>query len=148
MNSAFSNLTWTPRIAWRVCMQTEFPHVTNATWWFLVSWTKKNYFHMGCNYSNDANEMILPISCKTNTILTKNENETWYFCFAHLRWCHNWWAFNILIVMDTGYTAGIHHSKYWMLIHYDTIEDGQNKKYDILFSKCIFFYSRWRGVAI
>ena len=24
--------------------------------------------------------------------------------------------------------AGIHHSKYWMLIHYDTIEDGQNKK--------------------
>ena len=24
--------------------------------------------------------------------------------------------------------AGIHHSKYWMPIHYDTIEDGQNKK--------------------
>ena len=48
------------------------------------------------------------------------------FCFAHLRWCHNGWASNILIVVDTGY-AGIHHSKYWMPIHYDTIEDGQNK---------------------
>ena len=23
--------------------------------------------------------------------------------------------------------AGIHHSKYWMPIDYDTIEDGQNK---------------------
>ena len=30
--------------------------------------------------------------------------------------------------------AGIHHSKYWMPIHYDTIEDGQNKKSHILFS--------------
>ena len=47
-------------------------------------------------------------------------------CFAHLRWCHNGWASNILIVVDTGY-AGIHHSKYWTPIHYDTIEDGQNK---------------------
>ena len=49
------------------------------------------------------------------------------FCFAHLRWCHNGWAPNILIV---------HHSKYWMPIHYDTIEDGQNKKSHLLFSKC------------
>ena len=49
------------------------------------------------------------------------------FCFAHLRWCHNGWASNILIVVDTGY-AGIHHSKYWMPIHYDTIEDGQKQK--------------------
>ena len=57
------------------------------------------------------------------------------FCFAHLRWCHNGWASNILIVVDTGY-AGIHHSKYWMPIHYDTIEDGQNKKSHLLFSKC------------
>ena len=55
------------------------------------------------------------------------------FCFAHLRWCHNGWASNILIVVDTGY-AGIHHSKYWMPIHYDTIEDGQNKKSHLLFS--------------
>ena len=31
------------------------------------------------------------------------------FCFAHLRWCHDGWASNILIVVDTGY-AGIHHS--------------------------------------
>ena len=56
------------------------------------------------------------------------------FCFAHLRWCHNGWASNILIVVDTGY-AGIHHSKYWMPIHYDTIEDGQNKRSHLLFSK-------------
>ena len=47
--------------------------------------------------------------------------------------CHNGWASNILIVVDTGY-AGIHHSKYWMPIHYDTIEDGQNKKSHLLFS--------------
>ena len=60
------------------------------------------------------------------------------FCFAHLRWCHNGWASNILIVVDTGY-AGIHHSKYWMPIHYDTIEDGQNKKSHLLFSKTSFF---------
>ena len=51
------------------------------------------------------------------------------------------WASNILIVVDTGY-AGIHHSKYWMAIHYDTIEDGQNKKSHLLFSNAnysIFF---------
>ena len=30
--------------------------------------------------------------------------------------------------------TGIHHSKYWMSIHYDTIEDGQNKKSHLLFS--------------
>ena len=53
--------------------------------------------------------------------------------FAHLRWCHNGWASNILIVVDTGY-ASIHHSKYWMPIYYDTIEDGQNKKSHLLFS--------------
>ena len=56
-------------------------------------------------------------------------------CFAHLRWCHNGWASNILIVVDTGY-AGIHHSKYWMPIHYDAIEDGQNKKSHLFFSNC------------
>ena len=30
--------------------------------------------------------------------------------------------------------AGIHHSKYKMLIHYDTIEDRQNKKSHIFYS--------------
>ena len=50
------------------------------------------------------------------------------FCFAYLRWCHNGWVSNILIVVDTGY-AGIHHSKYWMSIDYDTIEDRQNKTF-------------------
>ena len=58
------------------------------------------------------------------------------FCFAHFRWCHNGWASNILIVVDTSYT-GIHHSKYWMPIHYDTIEDGQNKKSELLLSKYV-----------
>ena len=33
---------------------------------------------------------------------------------------------NISVVVDTGH-AGIHHSKYWMSIHYDTTEDVQNK---------------------
>ena len=42
-------------------------------------------------------------------------------------------ASNILILVDTGY-AGTHYSKYWMLIHYDAIEDGQNKKSNLLFS--------------
>ena len=32
-----------------------------------------------------------------------------------------------LIVVDTGYTD-IHHSKYLMPIHYDSIENAQNKK--------------------
>ena len=36
------------------------------------------------------------------------------------------------IVVDTG-CAGIHHSKYWMPIHYD-IEDGPNKTSHRLFS--------------
>ena len=63
------------------------------------------------------------------------------FCFAHLRWCHNGWASNILIVVDTGY-AGIHHSKYWMPIHYDTIGDGQNKKSHLLFSKLHTSYAQ------
>ena len=69
------------------------------------------------------------------------------FCFAHLRWCHNGWASNILIVVDTGY-AGIHHSKYWMPIHYDTIEDGQNKKSHLLFSKYqkLFWPLFWNGI--
>ena len=37
-------------------------------------------------------------------------------------------------MVNTGY-AGIHHSKYWMPIHYDTIEDEQNQKSHLLFSK-------------
>ena len=62
-------------------------------------------------------------------------------CFAHLRWCHNGWASNILIVVDTGY-AGIHHSKYWRPIHYDTIEDGQNKQSHLLFSNTKTLFSK------
>ena len=56
-----------------------------------------------------------------------------FFCFDHLRWCHNGWASNIL-------SGGCRRSrypprlKYWMPIHYDTIEDGQNKKSHLLFS--------------
>ena len=37
--------------------------------------------------------------------------------------------------------AGIHHSKYWMRIHDDTIEDGQNKTSHHLFSNCFFSLS-------
>ena len=55
------------------------------------------------------------------------------FCFAHLQSCHNGWASNISFVVDTG-CAGIHHSKYQMPIHYNTIDDGQNKKSHRLFS--------------
>ena len=33
----------------------------------------------------------------------------------------------IFLIVYTGY-SGIHHSKYWMPIHYDTIKDAQNKK--------------------
>ena len=30
----------------------------------------------------------------------------------------------VIFVVDTGYT-GIHYSKYWMPIHYDTIKDTE-----------------------
>ena len=43
------------------------------------------------------------------------------FCFAHLQSCHNGWACNILIVVDTG------------------LEGGQNKTSHRLFSK---YYNR------
>ena len=56
------------------------------------------------------------MKCKNNTILTKNEH------------------------------TGIHYSKYWMPIHYDTIEDGQNKKSHLFFSKCIG--ANWIAVFI
>ena len=69
-----------------------------------------------------------------------------FFCFAHLRWCHNGWASNILVqyfvcVLIHQAIRGVHTRsqcppglKYWMLIHYDTIEDGQNIKSHLLFS--------------
>ena len=40
---------------------------------------------------------------------------------------HNGWASNILIVVDTGFTAyaGISDSKYYIPIQHDTIKDGQ-----------------------
>ena len=40
-----------------------------------------------------------------------------FFYFALLRWCHNGWASNILIVVDTGY-GGIHQSKYLLPFEY------------------------------
>ena len=61
------------------------------------------------------------------------ENKRWDFLFCHLQWCHNVWTSNIL-------SGGCRRSqypprlKYWMPIHYDTIEDGQNKKSQLLFS--------------
>ena len=53
------------------------------------------------------------------------------FCFAHLRWCHNGCASNIL-------SGGCRQLKYWMPIHYDTIEDGQNKTKNLIFLSFIF----------
>ena len=53
-----------------------------------------------------------------------------FFCFAHLRWCHNGWTSNIL----SGGCRRRPRLKYWMPIHYDTIEDGQNKQTHLLFS--------------
>ena len=76
--------------------------------------------------------ICLPID---NFLDIELENKRWDFCFAHLQSCHNGWASNILIVVDTG-CAGIHHSKYRMPIYYDTIEDGQNKTSHRLFSNC------------
>ena len=73
------------------------------------------------------------------TTIWKLENKRWVFCFP---------IFDGVImdghpifwVVDAG-VAGIHHDsrypprlKYWMPIHYDTIEDGQNKKSHLLFS--------------
>ena len=62
------------------------------------------------------------------------------FCFAHLRWFHNGWASNISIMVE----AGIHHSKYWMPIHYGTIKDGQtnNLIFYSLSTKANWIYER------
>ena len=48
--------------------------------------------------------------------------------------------------MGIQWVAGIHHSKYWMLIHYDTIKDGQNKKSHLLFSNWVLKVP-WRWEA-
>ena len=57
------------------------------------------------------------------------ENRRWDF----LRWCHNGWPSNIL---SDGCQCSCYlpQLKCWMPIHYDTIEDGQNKKCLLLFS--------------
>ena len=64
-----------------------------------------------CN--NILTNKIPQIKCKNNRILRMRINDV-IFCFTHLRWYHNRWASIILIMMDTC----IHHSKYWMPIHY------------------------------
>ena len=71
---------------------------------------------------------LLHFSCPTNTYRIKDD----IFCFAHLWWCHNGWASNILSggCWRSRYPPQL---KYWMPIHYDTIEEEQNKK--------IIFYS-------
>ena len=58
----------------------------------------------------------------------KDENS----CFAHLQWCHNGWASNILIVLDTSYT-GTQNIGCPSII-YDTIKDGQNNNSCLLLS--------------
>ena len=49
-----------------------------------------------------------------------------FFCFSHLRWCHNGWASNIL-------SGGYQRSKYWMPIHYDTIEHTMGKTKNLIY---------------
>ena len=84
---------------------------------------------MYLEYVNKKSYWFGPKRCQSITYRIKDE----IFCFAHLRWCHNGWASNIL-------SGGCRRSrypprlKYWMPIHYDTIEDGQNKKSHLLFS--------------
>ena len=68
------------------------------------------------------------------------------FCFAHLWWCQNGWASNILSgrCWRSRYPPRL---KYWMPIHYDTIEDGQNKKSHLLFSflvRIVLFFAFYR----
>ena len=58
------------------------------------------------------------------------ENKRWDFCFAHLRWCHDRWASNIL----SGGCWRMPRVKYWMPIHYDTIEYKKKKTSHLLFS--------------
>ena len=50
---------------------------------------------------------------------------------------------------NRGVAAGIHHSKYWMPIHYDTIEDGQNKTSHRLFSNSTFsqIWQIWNNIG-
>ena len=61
---------------------------------------------------------VTNIAVKTNPPVKKTN--------PHVQSCHNGWASNISIVMDTG-CAGTHHSKYMMSIDYDMIEDGKTK---------------------
>ena len=53
------------------------------------------------------------------------------------------WFLFLQIMVDTGCAAGIHHLKYLMPIHYDTIEDGQNKTPNRLFSNFIQHLSKF-----
>ena len=49
------------------------------------------------------------------------------FCFAHLRWCQNGWASNILSggCQCSPYPPRL---KYWLPIHYETIERWAKQK--------------------
>ena len=42
-------------------------------------------------------------------------------------------------MLDTSYVS-IHHSKYWMAIHYDTTKDEQNKKQNKTKKTHLIFY--------
>ena len=60
------------------------------------------------------------------------ENKRWNFLI-----CPSSMVSYSVIVVDTGY-ASIHHSKYWMPIYYDTIEDGQIRKSHPQLELCYF----------
>ena len=85
-----------------------------------------------------CNNIFTNTSCQWNAKIKQSQLrmriKDEILCISHLQWCHNGWASNILIVVY----AGIRHSKYWMSIHYDTIEDGRIKKSHLLFSNSPF----------
>ena len=60
------------------------------------------------------------------------EKKVRFFVLPIFNGCHNGWASNIL---SSRYPPRL---KYWMPIHYDTIEDGQNKKSHLLFSFLVY----------
>ena len=53
--------------------------------------------------------------------------------FPHFPWCHNGWSSNVFIggCQRSRYTLRL---RYWMFIHYETVEDGKTRKSHLSFS--------------
>ena len=84
---------------------------------------------------------ILIISICYHVCRCRIKNKIFFVCFAHLRWCHNGWASNIL---SGGYWRRLN---YWTPIHYDTFENVEKKLhllFSFLFRICYFcILSAW-----